>query len=306
MFRSASFLFLFLFSLSLILSILSACSSRSTADTLADIETYIQDRPDSALSAIGQLLHSKGRQATAGLEYKNPWIGIVTSLRGTWSRTGQDLLLGSVIEGMLVRQESLPIAHHSDRYGFEVAFSQRINVLATTLGLALNRTWQQAQILRQEQLIPSRRGLWQGRLTATTRLSDKAQLFYRGSGSAVTSRIEGGDDLSHYTYIQQSLAGQFSLGKRFRLDGSVEHYFNDAISGSHRHIVFADLTFAWIRGQTELRIEARNLFNHREFNYATSNNLIDTSTVSPYRFSGSAPIVLRSWWDGTASLKCFA
>ena len=235
----------------------------------------------------GQLLHSKGRQATASLEYKNPWIGMVTSLRGTWSRTEQDLLLGSVIEGMLVRQESLPIAHHSDRYGFELAYSQRINTLATTLGLALNRTWQQAQIMRQEQLIPSRRGLWQGRLTATTRLSDKAQLFYRCSGSVVTSRIEGGDDLSRYTYLQQCLTGQFSLGKSFRLDGSVEHYFNDVIAGSHRHIVFADLAFAWIHGQTELRIEARNLFNHREFNYATSNNLIDTSTVSPLRFSSA-------------------
>lgn len=231
----------------------------------------------------GHLLHSKGRQATASLEYKNPWIGMVTSLRGTWSRTDQDLLLGSVIEGMLVRQESLPIAHHSDRYGFELAYSQRINTLATTLGLALNRTWQQAQILRQEQLIPSRRGLCQGRLTATTRLSEKAQLFYRCSGSVVTSRIEGGNDLSRFTYLQQSLTGQFSLGKSCRLDGSVEHYFNDAIAGSHRHIVFADLAFAWIHGQTELRIEARNLSGHREFNYATSNNLIDTSTVSPLR-----------------------
>lgn len=143
--------------------------------------------------------------------------------------------------------------------------------------------WQQAQILRQEQLIPSRRGLWQGRLTATTRLSDKVQLFYRCSGSVATSRIEGGNDLSRFTYLQQSLTGQFSLGKCFRLDGSVEHYFNDAITSSHRHIVFADLAFAWIHGQTELHIEARNLFNHREFNYATSNNLIDTSTVSPLR-----------------------
>lgn len=238
----------------------------------------------------GKLLHSAGKIASASLEYKNPWIGMVTSLRGTWSRTNQDLLLGSVIEGMLVRQESLPIAHHADRFGFELAFSQRINTLATTLGLAVNRTWQQAQILRQEQLIPSRRGLWQGRLTATTRLSDKAQIFYRGSGSVVTSRIEGGEDLSRYTYLQQSLTGQFSLGKYFRLDGSFEHYFNNAIADGHRHLIFADVAIAWLYDHTEIRLEARNLFNHREFNYTTCSNLIDTATLSPLR---PASVILK-------------
>lgn len=43
-------------------------------------------------------------------------------------------------------------------------------------------------------------------------------------------------------------------------------------------------------GQTEIRIEARNLFNHREFNYATCNNLIDTSTLSPLR---PATVILK-------------
>jgi hypothetical protein len=215
---------------------------------------------------------------------------MITSLRGTWSRNEQDLLTGSVIEGILVRQESLPIAHHSDRYGFELAYSQRINVLATTLGIALNRTWQQAQILRQEQLIPSLRGLWQGRLTATTRLSDKAQVFYRGSGSFVTSRISRGEDISRYTYLQQSLSGQFVLGRGFRLDGSVEHYFNDAVSGSHRHLVFADLSFGWLHKRMEFRLETRNLFNHKTFNYISSNNLIDISTISPLR---GASVVLK-------------
>lgn len=231
----------------------------------------------------GQLSHSVGYSASAGLEYKNPWIGMVASLRGTLSRTEQDLLVGSVIEGMLVRQESLPIAHHSDRYGLELAYSQRINALATTLGLALNRTLQDAQILRQEQLIPSRRSLWQARLSATTRISDKAQIFYRGSGSIVTSRIDGGDDLSRFAYLQQSLTGQFLLGKNVRLDTSIEHYFNDAVQGSHRHFIFADLGLGWIIHRTELRLEARNLFNHRTFNYATTNNLIDTETISPLR-----------------------
>ena len=238
----------------------------------------------------GQLLHSSGKTSTVGLEYKNPWIGMITSLRGTWSRNEQDLLTGSVIEGILVRQESLPVAHHSDRYGFELAYSQRISVLATTLGIALNRTWQQAQILRQEQLIPSLRGLWQGRLTATTRISDKAQIFYRGSGSLVTSRMSGGEDISRYTYLQQSLSGQFVLGRGFRLDGSVEHYFNDAVSGSHRHLVFADLSFGWLHKRMEFRLEARNLFNHKTFNYISSNNLIDISTMSPLR---GASVVLK-------------
>ena len=224
---------------------------------------------------------------------------MVASLRGTLSRTEQDLLVGSVIEGMLVRQESLPIAHHSDRYGFELAYSQRINALATTLGIALNHTLQEAQILRQEQLIPSRRGLWQARLTATTRVSDKAQIFYRGSGSVVASRIAGnasngsgssGDDLSRFAYFQQSLTGQFLLGKNVRLDTSIEHYFNDAVQGSHRHLIFADLGLGWIIHRTELRLEARNLFNHRTFNYTTTNNLIDTETISPLR---PASVVLK-------------
>ena len=245
----------------------------------------------------GQLLHSAGKTASASLEYKNPWIGMVTSLRGTWSRTDQDLLLGSVIEGMLIRQESLPVAHHSDRYGFELAYSQRINALATTLGLALNRTLQEAQILRQEQLIPARRGLWQGRLTATTRLSDRSQVFYRGSWSSVASRIvkeatgdSGRSDLSRFTYLQQSLTGQLLLGKSLRMEASFEHYFNDAVSGRDRHLVFADLGFSWTVRRTEFLLEARNLFNHRVFNYAATNNLIDMETISPLR---PASVVLR-------------
>ena len=231
----------------------------------------------------GQLLHSGGLATLAGLEYKNPWIGMVASLRGNWTRSEQDLLLGSVIDGILVRTEALPIAHHSDNYGLELAYSQRVDVLLTTFGLALNRTWQSAEVLRQEQLIPSRRGLWQGRLTATTRLSDKAQIFYRGSGSRVTSRIAGGGALSRFNYLQQSLTGQFILGGRVRIDAALEHYYNDAVSGDHRNLVFADLAVGWIRGRNEFSIEGRNLFNHREFNYAVSSGLIDSSTRSPLR-----------------------
>ena len=50
-----------------------------------------------------------------------------------------------------------------------------------------------------------------------------------------------------------------------------------------RHIVFADLAFAWVHGQTEISIDVRNLFNHSEFNYTTNNDLIDTSTMNPLR-----------------------
>lgn len=231
----------------------------------------------------GRLMHSKGLSASAGLEYKNPWIGMVASLRGNWTRSEQDLLLGSVIDGMLVRTEALPIAHNADRYGLELAYSQRVDVLRTTFGMALGRTWQEAEVLRQEQLIPSRRGLWQGRFTATTRLSDKAQIFYRGSGSTVASRIAGGSDLSRFSYLQQSLTGQFILGSRIRLDAALEHYYNDAVAGRHRNIVFADLAVGWIRGRSEFTVEGRNLFNHKEFNYASSAGLIDNSTRSPLR-----------------------
>ena len=45
----AFFLHSFLISFSLILS---SCASHRTAATLNDVETYIQDRPDSALSTI--------------------------------------------------------------------------------------------------------------------------------------------------------------------------------------------------------------------------------------------------------------
>lgn len=102
--------------------------------------------------------------------------------------------------------------------------------------------------------------------------------------------MSGGEDISRYTYLQQSLSGQFVLGRGFRLDGSVEHYFNDAVSGSHRHLVFADLSFGWLHKRMEFRLEARNLFNHKTFNYISSNNLIDISTMSPLR---GASVVLK-------------
>ena len=231
----------------------------------------------------GQLLHSKGLTTSAGIEYKNPWIGMVASLRGNWTRSEQDLLLGSVIDGMLVRTDALPIAHQSDLYGMELTCSQRVDVLLTTFGLAVNRTWQEAEVLRQERLIPSRRGLWQGRFTATTRLSDKAQIFYRGSGSRVTSRIAGSSDLSRFSYLQQSLTGQFIIGSRVRIDAALEHYYNDAVAGGSRNIVFADLAVGWVKGRNEFMLEGRNLFNQKEFDYATNSSLIDSSTRSPLR-----------------------
>ena len=52
----------------------------------------------------------------------------------------------------------------------------------------------------------------------------------------------------------------------------------------------ADLGLGWTVRRTELLLEARNLFNHRIFNYATTTNLIDTEMRSPQR---PASVVLR-------------
>ena len=55
------------------------------------------------------------------------------------------------------------------------------------------------------------------------------------------------------------------------------------MAGGSRNIVFADLAVGWVKGRNEFMLEGRNLFNQKEFDYATNSSLIDSSTRSPLR-----------------------
>lgn len=211
---------------------------------------------------------------SASLSYGNTIRALFGSINASYWLQNNNLIYGTIYEGSLSRITATPLDNQSEGYTLSGTLSKRFDAIASTVSLTALYSSQQAEVLRQEVLMPIGSEMTSLGASVNTRLAKAIRLNYTADYSTSRSRVDGAT-LSPIDRVQQSATIDFIIRDKLICRVGGEHYFNSAIGGADRNMFFLDASLTYKSKRVEYVLDARNLMDITSFSSASQSDITD-------------------------------
>lgn len=237
-------------------------------------------------SKEGDISRTRQQSYTASLSYGNAIRALFGLLDVGYRHARHNLTYSTTYYGSLSRIEARLRDNTSEGYNIDGRLSKRFDALSTTVNLSggFSRTW--SEVLRQDVAMQTTYDRVTAGFGFSTRFSKAVRLDYEASYSQSRSRIEGGDRIAPIDVVRQDAAVNFTIRKRWICRVGGEYYYNGAVGGADRTMLFLDAGLSYRTRRMEYSVEARNLLDTGLFRSATQSDITDY--VYSYRLRPAA------------------
>ena len=112
----------------------------------------------------------------------------------------------------------------------------------------------------------------------TSRIAQWWNVSYELSFAQNWLKIKGMDEVSSYKNLSQQFSSNFTPSKKWYLQLTGEHYYNEISKDVSKHFLLADAEFTYIfTGGWEFNLLVRNIFNQSIYSYTTYDGLTSMS-----------------------------
>ncbi|MEZ7955386.1 MAG: hypothetical protein QMB82_09575, partial [Bacteroidales bacterium] len=210
----------------------------------------------------------------------NAILSLFGSIEGTYWKNKSNTMYGTQYTGTLSKIESFNIDNISQGYRLNGKISKRFDGIATTITLTggFNRSYR--DVLRQGTVMNTEYTILNTGIDLGTRLGEAFRFNYIADYSLSNSKISNNNLLSINIFSQKTDLN-FIIAKKLTFKIAGEHYYNGSVSGNNRSMLFLDASANYKTKKFEYTLEARNLFNTKNFNSAFYNEV--TSYIFNYQ-----------------------
>ncbi|MEZ7874614.1 MAG: carboxypeptidase-like regulatory domain-containing protein [Bacteroidales bacterium] len=241
---------------------------------------YIMSNYRMILNRSGNISESQYQNYSANLSYGNAILSLFGSIEGTYWKNKSNTMYGTQYTGTLSKIESFNIDNISQGYRLNGKISKRFDGIATTITLTggFNRSYR--DVLRQGTVMNTEYTILNTGIDLGTRLGEAFRFNYIADYSLSNSKISNNNLLSINIFSQKTDLN-FIIAKKLTFKIAGEHYYNGSVSGNNRSMLFLDASANYKTKKFEYTLEARNLFNTKNFNSAFYNEV--TSYIFNYQ-----------------------
>lgn len=212
----------------------------------------------------GELEHTKGQNASLGLNYRNVAIGFLASASGSYSHLGDAVIYRSKLIGDVYTREATDYRQNSDNYSLRANLGQSFFWLKLSMSLSGSYSWSSYDLLIGDAL--SRQHMRSGNATLrysmkpTRWLSIEQESTYRYSHRSHTDALQS---MEHQLKLFL-LPGQWQI----EWANQLYHSNDESVSTSY----FSDLGIAYRTKTYEIGMQCSNIFGTRHYrrHYTTS------------------------------------
>jgi hypothetical protein len=241
---------------------------------------YIMSNYRMILNRSGNISESQYQNYSANLSYGNAILSLFGSIEGTYWKNKSNTMYGTQYTGTLSKIESFNIDNISQGYRLDGKISKRFDGIATTITLTGGFNSSYRDVLRQGTIMNTEYNILNTGIDLGTRLGDVFRFNYLADYSLSTSKISNNNLLSINIFSQKTDLN-FIIAKKLTFKIAGEHYYNGSVSGNNRSMFFLDASANYKTKKFEYTLEARNLFNTKNFNSAFYNEV--TSYIFNYQ-----------------------
>lgn len=230
-----------------------------------------------------ELNHRRSLSGGIGTEYRNPLQALFTHLDLRYLSYRNSLIQGRTLQGDYLLSRMTPMESQGSLISVGGSISKGLSLWRTTLVLKGQYTLGRQEMLLKETLDAFRlRGLSLSG-SASAHPTSWISLTYDVGLDLSRLAIEGEQGRLRRDFAQ-SLELVLMPGTLWRIELTGDHYYNEIVQGMRKNYLLMDLGVVYSpRSRFEVSLQARNLFNNRNYGYTLLSSLTAQSVTYDIR-----------------------
>ena len=267
----------------------NASLNESIGDLYDTYSGYIMTNYRTIVNSSGNIRESQYQNYSANLNYGNPIRSLLGSLEGAFTKRSSNVMYGTVYAGTLSKIESYSIDNTSQSYRLNGRIGKRFNDIRTTVTLSGSYNHTLQDVLRQGSIMNTEYRVLNAGIELSSWVGKVFRLDYQANYIQNRAKVSNNNSTLKpiNTFVQISNLN-FVITESLTLRLMGEHYFNGYISHGDRSMFFLDAEINYKVKKFEYTLQARNMFNTRNFNSASYSDI--TSYVYAYQLRPSSVI----------------
>ncbi len=249
--------------------------SQAVGDILDFTDVYFMSAYRNFSKKTAILPHNKRQSFNAGFQYRNPLINLFLNSSIVYSSFVRNVIVTQHFIGNESVVGNKKMETQSNSLIWTGYIGKYFSELRTNISLSTSYNSIYGERYQQNVLFPFHTSGWIFMPNFTTKISDAGSITYQVIGSNRITEIKGQNQLFRTSIwqVMQQLSAFYLIGKKWEINGKIEHSFNEIGDRNSVKIFFADLGVTYRLPIVEFNFSATNLFNEHKYYYLIYNGL---------------------------------
>ncbi len=235
-----------------------------------DYTRYILNTYRNMNRSDGLLTKSSHTNVNAGIEYKNPFTTLFTSLRLHYNNRWRNMLYDVMYNGIMSSSVGVKHPHTSQSWSANYAIGQSIDAINSEVKLDAGYKHNQSLVLNQGEVSKFNSDNYAVSPSITTHVTRYIIVKYGASFNHSRTKIRD-ESMKPVTNFMQNMSTSFIPAKGLTFTFTANHYYNNIIQSSDRSAWFGNIGARYRVKNIDWMLDWTNVFNTRQFvNYSYS------------------------------------
>ena len=209
---------------------------------------------------------------STGIKYKNILNLFFADASAMFLNTKQNKIQDQIIANDFIFNSYVPGLVQTNNLILNASVSKGLKWIDGIIYFFPSAIFRELTLLRNGSKIPYNTTLYNIAGRINSKVVTWCNLTYNFFVGVNTFEIKGGTK-SSYNQFSETLTVDFYLLKSLQLKFLLEHYNNEISKNEHKNFLFPDISASYLYNRWEFSLQARNIFDKKQYSYTIENDL---------------------------------